>query len=101
MNLELINQLHEAKEKNEIPFEDTDPTKPIPELIESKIERKIKEGAKNYKVEWKNAVELVNWALKELNIVKPEINTERWEQYKNLISTAVKELNKARNYLNN
>lgn len=99
MNLQLIKSLNEAAEKNEIKFEDKEPDKPLPDLIESKINRKIKDGAKDYKVDWKNAVELVNWALSELNIDKPKINTERWEQYKSFVSTSVKELNKARNYL--
>jgi hypothetical protein len=100
MKLTQLHKVSEAAEKNEIQFEDKDPEKALPELIISKIERQIKEGAKNYKVEWKNSVELVNWALKELNITKPLINTERWDQYKELVAFSVKEMNKARNYIN-
>ena len=99
----LINELEliisEGQEKNEIEFEDTNPTEKLPDLISSKVSRKIKEGAKNYKVKWKNAIALVNWALKELNIEEPRINTDRWNQYKEFISDAVEELNKARGYL--
>ena len=95
----LIRQVVEGKEKNEIEFEDKEPNKRLPDLIASKVSRKIKEGAKDFKVEWKNALSLVNWALKELNIQEPSINTERWPQYMEFVGEAVKELNKARNYL--
>lgn len=97
MKLESIKVVTEGKEKNEIDFEDKNPDEPIPELIFRKVERKIKDGAKDYKEEWKNSLKLVNWALEELNISKPtSVSNDRWGQYLDLIKTASEELYKAR-----
>lgn len=91
-----MNNLSEGNEKNEIDFEDTDPDKELPDLVFKKITRKIGDGAKDYKEDWKSAIELTNWALDELNITKPRISSPRWDQYLEMISAAVQELHKAR-----
>lgn len=95
MRLNQIKQLEEA-EKNEIQFKDKEPNKPLPELIFNKIKRKIRDGAKDYDQEWDNAMDLVDWSLKELNIDKPLASNPRWSQYLDLIKEAVKELHKTR-----
>ena len=95
MKLNQIKTLSEA-EKNEIEFEDKEPREPLPELIFNKVKRKIRDGAKDYKKEWDNAIDLVDWSLQELNIDKPLASNPRWSQYLELIQEAVKELHKAR-----
>lgn len=98
MKLETI-KLSEAKEKNEIDFEDKHPDEALPNLIYKKVERKIKDGAKDYKEEWKNALKLVDWALEELNISKPtSVSTDRWGQYLELIKTASQALHQSRGH---
>lgn len=97
MRLQLIK---EGNEKNEIEFEDTDPSKELPELIVRKIERKIKDGAKDYGEEWENSIKLVDWALDELNISKPKtVSSPRWNQYLKFIGSATTALYKARREL--
>lgn len=92
-----LQTIKEGKEKNEIEFKDTDPSKELPELITRKIERKIKDGAKDYGKEWKNSINLVDWALEELNISKPKtVSSPRWKQYLKFIGDASKALYKAR-----
>lgn len=95
MRLNQIKKLNEA-EKNEIQFKDTEPRKPLPDLIYNKIKRKVRDGAKDYDQEWNNAMDLVDWSLEELNINKPLASDPRWSQYLDLIKEAVKELHKAR-----
>lgn len=100
--MDLLNGLiAEAQEKNEIAFKDTDPDKQLPDLIMQKVSRKIRDGAKDYKEDWKSSIELTDWALQELNITKPNISSPRWQQYMDLISSAVKELYKARKQFGN
>lgn len=93
MNLRMI---YEANEKNEIIYDDVDPDKKLPDLIERKVLRKIADFAKDYSMEFKNSVDLVDKTLEELNIKRPLINTPRWPQYLNMIATGVKELQSAR-----
>jgi hypothetical protein len=95
MKLHQIKNLNEA-EKNEIQFQDTEPRKPLPELIFNKVERKIRDGAKDYEKEWDHPVDLVDWAFQELELQKPMASDERWSQYRELVQEAVKELHKAR-----
>lgn len=95
MKLHQIKNLNEA-EKNEIQFQDKEPRKPLPELIFKKVERKIRDGAKDYDQEWDHPVDLVDWAFQELELQKPMASDERWEQYSDLVKDAVKELHKAR-----
>lgn len=95
--MKIIDIVNEGEEKNEIKFKDEDPNNELPELIFNKLKRQVRDGAKDYKKEWKNSIELVDWALNELNIIKPNISSPRWVQYKELISIAVAEMKKARN----
>jgi len=93
-----LKTIKEAKEKNEIDFKDTDPSKELPELIAKKVERKIKDGAKDYSQEWKDSIKLVDWALDELNISKPiSVSSPRWPQYLEFIGSATEAMHKARN----
>jgi hypothetical protein len=91
-----LNDLFEGKEKNEIEFKDEHPEKKLPDLIYTKVERKIRDGAKDYDTEWKSAIDLVDWSLNELNIKKPTATQPRWSQYKDLIKKSVEELSRAR-----
>jgi len=95
MKLKQIKPINEA-EKNEIEFTDDNPREPLPELIYNKVKRKIRDGAKDYKQEWDNAKDLVDWSLQELNIGEPLASDPRWAQYLELLREAVKELHKAR-----
>ena len=90
--------IKEAKEKNEIDFKDEDPFQELPELVVKKLERKIRDGAKDYNEEWKNSINLVDWAFEELNISKPKsVSSPRWIQYRDMIGVAAQHLHKARN----
>lgn len=92
-----LNELVEAAENNEIEFVDSNPESELPALIIKKLERKVKDGAKDYETEWDGAVSLLNWAFESINITIPTLNnTARWKQYKQMISLAVKELIHAR-----
>lgn len=92
-----LKTIKEGKEKNEIEYKDTDPSKELPDLIVKKIERKIKDGSKDYGQEWKNSINLVDWALDELNISKPTaVSSPRWQQYLSFIPVATKALYSAR-----
>jgi len=91
-----LSKIVEGKEKNEVEFKDEHPEKKLPDIIYSKIERKIRDGAKDYDTEWKNAIDLVDWSLNELNINKPITTQPRWPQYMALIQKAVQELSRAR-----
>lgn len=82
-----LNDLFEAKEKNEVEFKDEHPEKLLPDIIYTKVERKIRDGAKDYDTEWKNAIDLVDWSLNELNITKPIATQPRWSQYMDLIKS--------------
>jgi hypothetical protein len=63
----------------------------------SALEKCINKGAKDLTKEWKSAVELVDSAFYELDVPKPlAYLTDRWSQYLQLISIAVKALNKSR-----
>lgn len=95
MKLSQIKNLKEA-EKNEIQFKDDEPRKPLPELIFKKVERKIRDGAKDYDQDWDNAIDLVDWAFQELDLERPMASDDRWEQYTDLVKTGVEELHKAR-----
>lgn len=95
-NLEQETKAVSEAEKNEIEFEDKTPAELLPELILKKVKRKIRDGAKDYKKDWDNAIDLVDWSLQELNISKPLASNPRWSQYLDLIQEAVKELHKAR-----
>lgn len=95
MKLHQIKNITEA-EKNEIQFKDSEPTEPLPELIFSKVKRKVRDGAKDYDQEWDNAIDLVDWAFQELDLQRPLASHKRWSQYKELVQEAVKELHKAR-----
>jgi hypothetical protein len=95
MKLNQIKTIKEA-EKNEIQFKDDEPRKPLPKLIFKKVERKIKDGAKDYDQEWDSPIDLVDWAFQELDLQKPMASDERWEQYTELVRDAVSELHKAR-----
>ena len=92
-----LQMIKEGKEKNEIDFKDTDPFKELPDLVIKKVERKIRDGAKDYDQEWKNSINLVDWAFDELNISKPKsVSSPRWIQYRDMIGVAAQSLHKAR-----
>jgi len=91
-----LNKLLEGKEKNEIEFKDEHPDELLPDMVYSKVQRKIRDGAKDYDAQWKSALDLVDWSLNELNIMKPVASQDRWSQYMDLIKKAVEELTRAR-----
>lgn len=99
--MNILNLLKEAekkeeKQKKEV-FVSPDVQEPFPEDTVSAIQKEINKGAKDIEQEWKNAVELVNYAFEELNVPVPMANLKkRWGQYNKLISYAVKNLADAR-----
>jgi len=91
-----LNKLLEGKEKNEVEFKDEEPGSKLPDIIITKIERKIRDNAKDYSKDWESALDLVNFVLNELNIRIPVASDPRWPQYLGLIRTSVDELTRAR-----
>jgi hypothetical protein len=86
-NMSFLNNLFEDKNKEE----------GFPEETIKEITKLIKEGAKNRKRDWANALELIHAAFKHLNVPRPNPNDDyRWKQYEELIQVAVKELRKSR-----
>ena len=74
-------------------FKETDPEAPFPNDTVSALKREINTGAKDLETVWKDAIELTDQCFIKLNVPKPRPSQEkRWEQYNDLLGTAVKDL---------
>jgi len=91
----LIEQEKEKEKK--IVFKETDGRSPFPTNTISALEKQISTFARDLEVEWKSAAELVDAAFTELDVPKPQsFIVDRWRQYTELLSHAVKQLYQAR-----
>ena len=81
-------------EKNKIEvFVDDNNLTAFPNDTMTALNKSINRLSKDLNMEWKNSIEIVDSAFEELDIPKPTANLlSRWEQYKQLISYAVKSL---------
>lgn len=90
--------LAEAKEKEKkVVFKETDGRSAYPENTVRAVESEITKLAKDLDQEWNSAVALIDNAFEELDIPKPQpYQKERWDQYKDLVAHAVKQLYQSR-----
>lgn len=96
--LEESKKAEDEKEKKLV-FIETDPKEPFPNDTISALEKDIHKKAKDLTIEWKSSIELVDAAFEDLDVPKPMAHqTKRWEQYKNLLSTAINRLYDARGF---
>lgn len=93
---ELIQEKKEDKKKK-IVFVETDGKEAFPSDTVAALQKQINKGAKDLTVDWKSAVDLVDNAFEELSVPKPlAYLKDRWTQYQDLLSGAVKSLKDAR-----
>ena len=83
----------EEKEAPTPTFVDDDPNVAFPNDTMSTLQKAINKASKDLDKDWKNAIEVVNFAFEELEIEAPlAYLKDRWKQYNTLISYAVKNL---------
>lgn len=81
------------KKENKIVFVETDPNVAFPKDTITSLQKAINKSCKDLTKDWKNAVEVINAAFNELDVPIPKANQKaRWEQYRQLIAYAVKNL---------
>lgn len=100
MKLRFLNFLLEARKKeNKIYFIETDGYKKFPNDTMTSLEKEINKNCKDLSKTWQSAIEVVNTSFNELDIPIPRANqTERWNQYKELLRYAVKNLYDSRGF---
>lgn len=88
----------EEKEKKVV-FVETDPREPFPNDTISALEKDIHKKAKDLTQQWDSSVSLVDATFEELDVPKPlAYQNARWEQYKQLLSVAIRRLYDARGF---
>ncbi len=99
--MKFLQSLIEAKEKKpekkKIVFVETDPQESFPADTMSALQKEINKQAKDLEKQWRSAIELVDFAFAELEVPKPlAYLKDRWAQYNELISDAVRSLRESR-----
>ena len=85
--------LEARKKEKKIVFIETDGRSPFPNDTLISLQKEINKNCKDLEHEWKNAVEVVNYSFNELDVPIPTANlTARWEQYKECLKYAIKNL---------
>lgn len=88
----------EEKEKKVV-FVETDPREAFPNDTIAALHKDIRQKSKDLTVDWKSSVELVDSTFEELDVPKPlAYQNDRWDQYKQLLSYAIKSLSDARGF---
>ena len=97
---EILAESKKDKEKEkEVVFIETDHREPFPSDTIGALQKDIRKKAKDLTVKWKSSVELVDKTFEELDVPKPQaFQNERWDQYKQLLSYAIKSLSDARGF---
>jgi len=95
-----LKTLAEAKKKEEkMVFKETDPQAPFPKDTMTAIKKRVNVFAKNLKMEWDTAVEMLDAVMSELKVPKPSAHLkERWSQYQELIEFSVENMHEARGF---
>lgn len=89
--------LEARKKEKKIVFIETDGRTSFPKDTITSIHKEINKNCKDLEKSWKNAVEVVNYSFNELDIPIPKANLlDRWEQYKDCLNYAIKNLYDAR-----
>lgn len=89
----------EQKTEQKPVFIETDVQSPFPEDTMGALRKTIKKEARDLTKNWKNAIELVNYAFKDAKVPAPgAFLKERWYQYTTLIQVAVQALADARGF---
>ena len=91
-----LMEVKKEKEKK-IVFIETDPHEPFPNDTISALQKDINSKAKDLKIEWKSAKELVDASFTDLDVPVPLAHLKnRWEQYIKLLGVAINNLYDAR-----
>jgi hypothetical protein len=95
---EILAESKKDKEKEKkVVFVETDPREAFPNDTISALEKDIRQKAKDLTATWKSSVELVDTTFVDLDVPKPlAYQNDRWDQYKQLLSYAIKSLYDAR-----
>lgn len=93
---EILAEAKKEKEKKVV-FVETDPREAFPNDTISALQRDVNKKAKDLEQHWNSSVELVDASFNDLGVPKPlAYQSARWEQYKQLLSFAIKSLYDAR-----
>jgi hypothetical protein len=97
LDLETEEKEPPKQEKKKVIFVETDPQEAFPIDTISAIRKEINKQAKDFEVDWKSPVELVDFVFEELNVPKPlAYLKERWSQYLELVGYSVRALRDSR-----
>lgn len=87
-----MNLLQSIYEKTQIKYS-KDMTDAVPPDLMKEIQKNIRDGASNTKLQWANALELAHKAYKVANVQKPYPSMKNaWKQYEENIQFAVQQL---------
>lgn len=91
---EILAESKKDKEKEKkVVFIETNSREAFPNDTMSALEKDIRAKAKDLSAPWKNSVELVDASFDDLDVPKPMAHqNDRWDQYKKLLSYAIKAL---------
>jgi hypothetical protein len=95
---DILAEAKKAEEKEEkLVFVETDPKEPFPNDTISALQKDIHKKAKDLSEQWGSSVALVDATFEDLGVPKPlAYQSARWEQYKQLLSHAIRCLYDAR-----
>lgn len=94
---EILAEAKKDEKEAKVVFVETDPKEPFPNDTMSALQKDIHNKAKDLTQKWDSSVTLVDTAFEDLSVPKPlAYQTERWEQYKKLLSVAIRALYDAR-----
>ena len=89
--------LESRKKEKKVVFIETNGRSPFPKDVMTSLQKEINKNCKDLEKQWKNAASVVNYSFNELDIPIPMANKkERWDQYKECLAYAVKNLADAR-----
>lgn len=91
---DILAESKKDKEKEKkVVFVESDPREAFPNDTISALEKDVVKKAKDLTVQWKSSIDLVDAVFEELDVPKPSAyQSKRWEQYKQLLSYAIKAL---------
>ncbi len=95
---EILAEAKKEKEKKVV-FVETDPREAFPNDTFSALKKDIHKKAKDLTAHWDSSIALVDAVFEDLEVPKPAAHqSERWEQYKELLGIAIKALYEARGF---
>jgi methionine synthase II (cobalamin-independent) len=95
----VLTEKKEDKKKAKPVFIETDVQSPFPDDTLNALKKSVKKEAKDLTKNWKNAIQVVDFAFEDTKVPKPgAFLKQRWDQYLSLIQVAVKALADARGF---